>query len=113
MRDDRERLIDIQDAIERIGRYADRGREALDTDELVLAWMIYNVQIIGEACRGLSESFRSAHPEIPWISIIAMRNTMVHRYFAVDKDLLWEAIMNDVPRLMEQVRQLIDASKKP
>ena len=51
MRDDRERLLDILEAIERIERYAARGREAFENDELLQTWVVHHVQIIGEAAR--------------------------------------------------------------
>lgn len=54
MRDDRERLLDIQEAIERIEKYAVRGREAFERDELIQTWVLHHLQIIGEAVRALS-----------------------------------------------------------
>ena len=54
MRDDRERLLDIQEAVERIERYAARGRKAFEQDELIQTWVLYHLQIIGEAARTLA-----------------------------------------------------------
>ena len=54
MRSDRERLLDIQEAIERIEKYATRGREAFERDELIQTWILHHLQIIGEAARALS-----------------------------------------------------------
>jgi uncharacterized protein with HEPN domain len=70
MRDDRERLLDIQEAITRIERYTELGRDAFEQDELIQNWMISHLQIIGEACRALSEDLRGRYPEIPWRAII-------------------------------------------
>lgn len=72
MRDDQERLADIQEAIRRIERYAARGKAAFDADEFVQSWMVQHLQIIGEACRGLFQAFKDAHPEVPWDEIVAM-----------------------------------------
>ena len=69
MRDDRERLLDIQEAIERIERYAAHGRMAFEQDELIQNWMVSHIQIIGEASRALSEDLRARHPELPLIAI--------------------------------------------
>jgi uncharacterized protein with HEPN domain len=66
MRDDRLRLQDILDAITQIETYARRGRKVFDEDPLIRTWILYHLQIVGEACRGLSEPFRCAHPETPW-----------------------------------------------
>ena len=78
MRDDRERLLDIQEAIARIERYAELGRDAFEQDELIQNWMISHLQIIGEACRALSEDLRGQYPEVPWRAIMGMRNILVH-----------------------------------
>jgi uncharacterized protein with HEPN domain len=58
MRDDRERLLDIQEAIERIEKYAAQGQEAFERDELIQTWIVHHLQIIGEASRAISSSLR-------------------------------------------------------
>jgi len=63
VRDDRERLQDVLEAIERIEKYASAGRAAMHQDELVETWVVHHLMIIGEACRALSAEFRAAHPE--------------------------------------------------
>jgi uncharacterized protein with HEPN domain len=60
VRNDRERLDDILEAIERIEKYAARGRIALYEDELIQTWIVHHLMIIGEACRVMSPQFRSA-----------------------------------------------------
>ncbi len=62
MRDDRERLLDILEAIERIDRYAVRGREAFEHDELVQNWITHQLQIIGEAAARITADLRENHP---------------------------------------------------
>ena len=54
MRDDRERLFDILEAIERIDKYASKGRPAFEDDELIQTWVLHHLQLIGEATRALS-----------------------------------------------------------
>jgi uncharacterized protein with HEPN domain len=54
MRDDRQRLLDVQEAIEQIEKYTDQGRDAFDQNELIQTWVIHYLQIIGEACRAIS-----------------------------------------------------------
>ncbi len=63
MRDDRERLQDLLEAIERIEKYASGGRAAIYEHELVETWVVHHPMIIGEACRALSAEFRAVHPE--------------------------------------------------
>lgn len=107
MRDDRERLLDILEAIERIERYASRGREAFEQEELLQTWMVHYIQIIGEAARKLSEILRTTHQEVPWPEIIAMRNILVHDYFAVDLEEVWAAVQHDLPDLKHKIQTIL------
>lgn len=103
MRDDRERLLDIQDAIERIEKYAARGREAFAADELIQVWIIHHLQIIGEAVRALSPEFMETYADTPWPRIIGMRNILIHHYFGIDEDAIWAAVERDLPELKQQI----------
>jgi len=96
MRDDRERLLDILEAIERIEKYTTRGRSAYDEDELIQTWVLHHLQIIGEAVRALSPETTSQSDEIEWSKIIGMRNILVHNYFSIDTDIVWAVIENEL-----------------
>jgi len=109
VRDNRERLLDILEAIERIERYAARGREAFENDELLQTWVVHHVQIIGEAARKVSESLRRGHPEVPWAQIVAMRNVLVHDYFGVDTEEVWVAVERDLPDLKRKLQAILSA----
>lgn len=65
MKDERERLRDILEAIEHIERYADKGRKAYEQDELIQNWFVHHLQIVGEAAARLGRDFHAAHPAIP------------------------------------------------
>ena len=108
MRDKKEQLWDILDAIASIQRYAARGRDRLESDELIQFWMIYHLQIIGEAAAQLGRDFHAAHPEAPWPQIVAMRNILVHDYFGVDIDEVWQVIVGDLPLFKGQVERLLN-----
>ncbi len=84
MRDDRAYLEDIQEAITRIEKYASRGRDAFDADELIQIWIVHHIQMIGEATGKISDELKARHPEVPWAIIKAMRNVLVHFYFGVN-----------------------------
>ena len=84
MRDDRERLRDVLEAIERIERYASPGRPEFHGDDLVQTWVVHHLMIIGEACRALSPDFRAAHPEEVWAEAAGLRNVIVRQYFGID-----------------------------
>jgi len=106
VRDARERLQDILDAIDHIQRYAARGREAFEADELLQNWFVRHLQIIGEAARLLPEEIRATAPDIPWSEIIGMRHILVHNYFGIDTQVVWDAVERDLPSLKEKVRAL-------
>lgn len=110
MRDDRARLLDIVEAIAKIERYANVERSVFERDELIQTWMVYHLQIIGEAVTQLSEGIRAQHPDIPWRAIAAMRHALVHAYFRVDLDEVWSAVRNDLPGLNARLRDLLPPS---
>ncbi len=107
MRDDRERLLDLREAIERIEKYTTAGRSALERDELIQTWVLYHLQIIGEAARSLSPELRGRYPDVPWPQIIGMRNILAHRYFGIDIDIVWSAVEHDLPQLKSNVDRML------
>jgi uncharacterized protein with HEPN domain len=107
MRDERERLLDIQEAIERIERYTTHGREAFEQDELIQIWVLYHLQIIGEAARALPPEFTAQHPQTPWPRIVGMRNILVHNYFGVDVSIVWSVVERELPLLKQQVASIL------
>ncbi len=107
MRDDRERLQDILEAITRIEKYTVRGRHVFENDELIQTWVVRHLQIIGEAASRISKKMQSAHPEIAWANIIAMRNILVHEYFGIDQDEIWSTVEFDLPVLKRQIEEIL------
>ncbi len=103
MRQPYERLQDIQEAIERIKKYTNQGRQSFDQDELVQNWVVRHLEIIGEAARAIPQSFKEQHPQVSWRQINGMRNILVHRYFGIDPDEVWVVVENDLPVLKMQV----------
>lgn len=107
MRDDRERLLDILEAIERIDRYAVRGREAFENDELIQNWITHQLQIIGEAAARITPDLQENCPEVPWRQIIGMRNVLTHGYFDIDFDIVWSVVERDLGKLRSQVKAIL------
>jgi uncharacterized protein with HEPN domain len=67
--------------------------------------IIRRLAVIGEAATKLTPEVRAATPEIPWPSIIGLRNILVHQYWEIDLDELWVIIHRDVPPLIEHVER--------
>ncbi len=88
MRDPKERLRDILDAVANIERYSVRGRQAFENDELIQNWFVRHLQIMGEAAYALPKELRDREPDIPWTEIIGMRHILVHDYFVIDTDIV-------------------------
>jgi uncharacterized protein with HEPN domain len=83
------------------------SRQDLGTDAVLAGALERFVEVIGEAANRLSETTRDMAPEIPWHEIIAMRNRLVHGYFAVDLDILWTVVSDDLPELIESLERLL------
>lgn len=65
--------------------------------------LIYTIEIIGEAAARVSDETRKVMPQIPWPSIVGMRNRLIHAYFDVDLDILRQTVSEDLPALLEQL----------
>lgn len=105
-------LEDIAFACEKILRYrADRSRDEVFRDEMRFDAILFNLHVLGEAVKNLPETLREDHPEIAWREIAGMRDIVAHAYFALDLDILWNALQVDVPELVPRVRQILDAKR--
>ncbi|MEK7570852.1 MAG: DUF86 domain-containing protein [Patescibacteria group bacterium] len=77
-----------------------------EDDKKSIDAVVRNIEIIGEASTHISEDLKIQHPKIPWKKMISMRNKIIHEYFGIDNEILWETIQNDLPLLSEKVKQL-------
>lgn len=107
MRDDREWLADIYEAITNIEKYALKGRDAFLQEELIQVWMRYHFQVMGEAARNISGHVKNKYPEIPWSEMIGFRNMLIHHYFGIVPEVVWDIITQDLPPLKEQVETIL------
>jgi uncharacterized protein with HEPN domain len=108
MRDPRERLRDMFEAIEHIERYASQGRDTFERDELIQNWIVRHLQIIGEAARATPQEVWERATNVPWSKIIGMRHILVHDYFQIDTDIVWDVVEQDLAGLKQALRGLLD-----
>jgi uncharacterized protein with HEPN domain len=111
MRDeDRIRVQHMIDAAESAERFvAGRQRVELDTDRMLLFALVRAVEILGEAAAKVSAETRAAAPHVPWSGIVSMRNRLIHRYFDINTDIVWNTVTSELPPLLAQLRAMIRA----
>jgi len=103
--DDASRIHHIRDAALEACELA-RGatRVDLDTDRKLSLAVVRLLEVIGEAANGISFQYQQAHPELPWVGMISMRNRLIHGYFDVNLDIVWKTIQEDLPYLLEKLQ---------
>jgi uncharacterized protein with HEPN domain len=107
-RDHRILVEDVLLAIEKISRFtAGMDQQAFLSDEKTIDAVARNLEIIGEAVRQLPDDFKNANPEISWSQIGGMRNRIVHEYFGLDLEIIWQVIQHDLPELEARIRPLV------
>lgn len=107
MRDFRERLQDILDAIGQIEIEQVKGRAAFDSSSLIQVWMVHHLMIVGEAVRAIDPAVRQRYPSIPWRQIAGMRNILVHDYFRINQNIVWETIEQHLPTLKVEIERIL------
>ena len=106
--DDLTRLKHIRDAVMiTIDFIKGRNRDDLDNDQMLSLALVRLIEIIGEAANNISLSCQNNYPQIPWREMIGMRNRIIHAYFEVDLDIVWQVIIDDLPKLLQWVNQAI------
>jgi uncharacterized protein with HEPN domain len=101
-RGDRERLDDIAEAIRTIRTHADRTAD----DSLRRDALLYNLLILGEAVKALSEETKARRPETPWRQIAGLRDLLAHEYYRIDVAEIDKIINNDLPPLKAAITAL-------
>jgi len=102
--DDRWRIGHMIEAAEQALDFVrSRTRQDLETDPMLRFALTRAVEIIGEAASQVSEPGRAELPAVPWRQIVGMRNRLVHAYFDIDRDILWDTVQLFLPQLLRQL----------
>ena len=109
--EDRIRLLHMVEASQAAMRFvAGRQRADLQTDQMLLFAVIRAIEVVGEASNKVSEEVRAANPNIPWKAIVGMRNRLIHAYFDVDTDMVWETLQLEIPAVLNDLEMLLNRS---
>jgi len=106
--DDQIRLQHMLDAAhEAIAFTQGRVREDLDADRMLTLSLVKEIEIIGEAANQVSERTKEQLPAIPWADITGMRNRLVHVYFDINLEILWQTAQHDLPPLIAALERVL------
>lgn len=108
MKDERVYLLHAIDSIDAIQRYTVDGRDAFFADPKTQDAVIRNIEVIGQAVKGISEQTRSLDPAVPWRQIAGMRDKLIHEYFGVDLALVWDVVDRELPVLRPHLAELAE-----
>ena len=82
-------------------------RTDLDADRKLCLSLVHLPEIIGEAATGVSPDFRMKHPNVPWKKITGMRNRLIHAYFDINLDVVWQTVTEDLPSLVTRLEEIV------
>jgi len=102
----------------RIRHILDAAREALsftlgktrldlNTNRMLVLSLVKEIEIIGEAAGKVTEETKNKYKTIPWLDMIDMRNHLIHVYFEVDLDILWDTVVSDIPPLIKSLDKIV------
>lgn len=112
--DDRWRVIHMIEAGEQALAFVEgRARADLDSDVMLRFALTRAVEVVGEAATQVTEAGRIEMPTVPWAQIVGMRNRLVHAYFSINSDVLWDTVQLALPPLLAQLKQMLGAPPPP
>ena len=100
--------MDVRQAIERIDRYtAGLDAESFKADDMRIDSVLFNLMTIGEAVKNLPDDVRDDNPDVRWRDMARFRDRVVHHYFGIDADIIWEIVEEHLPVLRQHIEGLL------
>lgn len=84
------------------------NKDTFIRDETLKRAFVRSIEIIGEASKKIPDNIKRQYPDIEWKAVIGMRDKLVHDYFGVDHDLVWDVVINKIPLLQEQISNILN-----
>lgn len=106
-------IEDIAEATNKIERYT-RGMdyEGFSENEMVIDAVIRNFEVIGEAINNIPDEIRRKYPDVEWSEAVGFRNVLIHNYFGLDTEAVWDTIKENIPELKKHIEQTLNAEQK-
>ena len=88
------------------------SKNEFKSNKLVIDATIRRLEIIGEAVKNIPNDFRKKYPEVPWKKIAGLRDIIIHAYFNIDLDIMWDIIKEDLPDLKNKIKNILEKLEK-
>ena len=99
----------LEAAREAVSFARNKTKEDFDNDRMLILSIVKSIEIIGEAASRVTKEGQDMQPEIPWMDIVAMRNRLIHVYFDIDVDRVWDTISDDLPPLITVLERILNS----
>ena len=112
-RDDRDYLHDIVDSTQKIAAFINgMDADSFARDEKTVFAVVRAMEIMGEAAKNVSDETRRRHAHVPWADMARTRDKLIHAYFGVDTDVLWNTAREDIPSLRALIDDVLDVESR-
>jgi uncharacterized protein with HEPN domain len=102
-------LKDILEAMETVEKFVvDMNFGQFKNNDLVSSVVIRKFEIIGEATRNIPQEIKKKYPDIPWKTMVGFRDKLIHFYFGIKYDIVWETIKSKLPELKEKIKKILE-----
>ena len=100
-------LNDILESIDKVEQYT-RGMsfDAFSNDQKSIDAVVRNLEIIGEAANRLPDDFKERHSNVEWYKVVGLRNRIIHEYFGIDLQIIWQIVHVDLPELRQTLSRI-------
>ncbi|MFH1514539.1 MAG: DUF86 domain-containing protein [bacterium] len=109
MKDDKIYILHINDSVNRILDYTSNGKEGFFADTKTQDAVVRNLEIIGEAVKNVSSELKLKYTNVPWKSIAGMRDKLIHDYFGVNLELVWDVVETELPKFKKNISSILSS----
>ena len=95
-----------------VGLSMDRSRSALLEDPTKSRAIVRSLEVIGEAVKKLPPDLRARYPHVEWSDIAGMRDVLIHHYFGIDYDIVWDVLQHHIPALHGELKRIIELESR-